>query len=551
MNLSSVDKKTLFREEAEEYQFEQKRTKSAGLKISAFWSGGGAILLAFGLYLATLPEGDVPTVLICMVPIGLAMMLYGLYGIFSSLIRGTKEVTCPNCQTKHAIFRKEHHYMCTECGTLLNMGTETEPSIEWIDCAYCGHQAAVSKDYGAYTCHNCGVKHRDADLGVRDWTAKCPNCQEVIPNEALYCINCEYILKPLPSYDMDWKIGKDAYGHYHFARMLLAAFPRKEVDLAAKMVKPASQSPWSEILSEVRTLLETLGELLRSLEVALQESELHTSVQKLSPWVDFLYARLLVLELSVFEWAQGPEKSKLKIRSYGNFFETFEKGPHIRARKRFENILGLETIRSAGGIGAWDDGMLVVSISETDATDPTKPTTFELVGYSSLEDEALRFAQWAVKNGFESALLDDFFERLEKAKQTEKELKKIETAASTVGSIPSTQHEGTVYMPATASEGDSIQPIKLKPVRVSKKSNRKVGWVITIFGIIFLVVGMFAFTPIILQLTNPEGVSYGKYEAIQAALLCSVPLLVIGLGTTVLGIIIIRRSRLSNNIIEN
>jgi ssDNA-binding Zn-finger/Zn-ribbon topoisomerase 1 len=396
MDTSLTPEKTLFQEEAEEYQEEQKRTKSTGLRDALYWVGFCTLGLVLIIIILRLFPEKTPAILMIMIPVCAAGILYGLYGIISSTISPTIQVTCPKCGTVHEIFKKERLYMCTDCGTLLNMGKDVDSPIEFVTCPYCDHQAAVSRDHGPLQCYNCGITHSPTTT-VHEWeTTKCPSCEELVPIEAFYCKHCGHLLKPLPSYEMDWKVGKDAHGHFHFARMLLATFPAKEAALAARLSSDELQSgqrPWTAALDEMRVLLESLGEVQKSLEEALQEPELRAPVEGLMPEIDFLYARLLALELKAIVWAKGPENQALRVKTYGpSYFEIFERGgPQIRARKRLELIPGLESLQSAGSISPWDDGHLVSTVRDqgaADYADPTKPSTYELVGYAGLQAEA-------------------------------------------------------------------------------------------------------------------------------------------------------------------
>ena len=151
MNTKLTTQKTLFREEVEEYQKEQKRTKSAGLQDGLLWAGvsAGSLLI---IALVRIISGSFPEIVLLVVPVMVIGLVIGLYRIIISLVRSEKQVTCPKCGTVHEIFNKERLYMCTECWTLLYMGEDSKLPIQFLNCAYCGNKAAVTKDHGPFVC---------------------------------------------------------------------------------------------------------------------------------------------------------------------------------------------------------------------------------------------------------------------------------------------------------------------------------------------------------------------------------------------------------------
>jgi len=128
MNTLKTAQKTLFREEAVEYQNEQKRTKSTSLKDGLLIVGitGGSLLF---FVLMRIILGGIPDIVILMFPVLVIGLLFGLYRIIISLVRSEKQVACPECGTKHEIFMKERLYMCPECWTLLHMGKDDKVPI--------------------------------------------------------------------------------------------------------------------------------------------------------------------------------------------------------------------------------------------------------------------------------------------------------------------------------------------------------------------------------------------------------------------------------------
>ncbi|NIM92136.1 MAG: hypothetical protein GTO18_00260 [Anaerolineales bacterium] len=547
METSSAIGKTLFREEAEEYQEEQKRTKSTGLKNALYWAGFSALGLVLTTIIFILFPEEIPALLILMIPVFAGGILYGLYGIISNAIRSTKEVTCPSCGAVHEIFKKERLYMCTDCGTLLNMGKDVETPIGFVSCPYCGHQAAVSKDHGPFHCYNCGVTRSSTEATVEIETTKCSSCDEIVPQEALYCKHCGQLLKPLPPYDMDWKVGKDANGHFQFARMLLATFPAKEAAIATMLTSGDPKSGgrrWTTPLNELRSLLERLGEVQRSLEVALQEQELRTSVEGLLPYIDILYGRLLLLELRTFMWAEGPEHHKLQVRAYGSYFEPFAKGPQILARKRLEKILGSESLQSAGSIGAWDDGYLVLATSEQPVEDPTKPATMELVGYSGLQAEAKRFAEWAKESGHTADLLDTFHGLQETTALRERGEQPVGATPAAAEKVETIKTAEPVTGPVASTSSTPVAPKVSRSPSGSAKSKRATVRVLVISGLSVLAFGICCLASLTaMMFSDPEGLEYSQLETFFRTLLCTSPFYLIGFVLLLAGFFVNRAQK--------
>jgi tetratricopeptide (TPR) repeat protein/predicted RNA-binding Zn-ribbon protein involved in translation (DUF1610 family) len=549
METSPTIGKTLFREEAEKYQEEQKRTKSAGLRDGLLFAGVSAISLII-ITLIRIISGGLPEAIVWLVvPVMVIMFVIGLYRIIISLVRSEKQVTCPKCGTVHEIFKKERLYMCTDCWTLLHMGEDGEAPIRFLNCAYCGNEAAVTSDHGAFVCPNCGVMRSSTATAV-DWkTTPCPNCEEVVPQEALYCIHCDQILKPLPTYDKDWEIGKDAHGHFHFARMLLATFPTSEAALETRFRTDNPRSgkhQWPDTFREMPPM-QTLGRAQRSLEEALQEPELRSLVEGLLPEIDVLYARLLVLEIKMILWAEGPDNVPLVVRAdhdKGTCLDIFHKGPHILARKRIENILGPESLQSIGSIGPWKDQSLVNTRMHFSKNYKGETSSSEeLSSYTSLITEAKRFAEWAKQNGYSADLLDTILELEEKISSRKKDGLPATAAPSVAEKREPVEKGKAATGEAATASSVSITSEMPRSTAEPAKPKRKWGCVLATCGSFILAVGLILVAMIGSYLLDPDSVGDDPAVVIARTAICVLPICLFGFALLVIGIRRLRGQR--------
>ena len=543
MNSPKAKPKTLFREEAEKYQKEQKRTKSTSLKDGLVIVGatGGSLL---ALTIIRIIFGWLPDIVILLFPVLVIGLLYGLYRIIISLVRSEKQVVCPECGTVHEIFKKERLYICPECWTLLHMGKDGEVPILFLNCAYCGHKAAITNDHGEFVCPNCGVT-RSSIAKAAEWkTTSCPKCEELVPQEALYCTHCDQILKPLPTYDKDWEVGKDAQGHFHFARMLLAKFSAEEAVLENRFNwdNPRSgKQPWPNTFLEMPPML-TLARAQRSLEEALQEPELSPLVGGLLPEIDVLYARLLVLEIKMIQWAEGPDKVALVVgadHEKGTCLDIFSQGPHILARKRIEKILGAKSLQSIGGIGRWKvqsliDTKIHTSVKYKDSK-PVESLSVELAGYAGLISEAKRFAEWTKKREGSEDLLVTILELEEHASDKKKgdpSAIEVPTGGGKVDPVEkimvATRTAAPAYSASTTSErpGSSVKP---------GKSKRGVGYVFVTCGSLMLILALILAAGLAFSILNYDSAVDNVGEDIGGIIICA-PIFGVGLGLLLFGI---------------
>lgn len=390
--------KTLFYQEAETYQNGLLRTKQAAVKDSL--KGLGIYLLAvivLVIVLVILGKNS-PALFKCAV-VGAPLLIGGMiiqFGI--RLVYPARAITCPRCKTHHSsIYKKEKVYMCTVCGSLLLLGKDANAMPQYSGCPYCGLQTAVTNDCAPFSCPNCGIVRRPNDVQIPGEMHPCPNCEQAVPKEAIYCVNCGGILRsdlpqpnvqwrrigqtfesfypsqerqkedPLLLYDQDWRIGKNAEGHLHFARVQLESI--------REGVKKTND------LAEVEALLLKLWDALISIEEVLQLSGLRASVEAIVPEIDETYAALLDCELSVI---QSSDLEKWYEEPVLNIFVA---EPHIIARGRVEEILD-RSLLTSGSIGRWEDKLVAVYFK------PDDDKKRQVTGFKRLKSEVTRFSAW-------------------------------------------------------------------------------------------------------------------------------------------------------------
>jgi DNA-directed RNA polymerase subunit RPC12/RpoP len=365
----NTENKTILSDQYDAYQYKQSRTKSTGIK-------GGVEKLGLSIL------GFIISVVVVRVsPDGLYGLL-GRLGTFASLfagvfflgsiivnsIRPTKMVQCPKCGVEHSIYRNVRKYMCTNCRNLLLLGEDAQAQPQFSICPYCGLQTAVTNDSDSFICSNCGLVRQLAESLVKSKTCSCPNCQQSVPDEVFYCKTCGNVLKSdLPTSvinDLDWKIGKDAEGHFYFSRILLTGL-REELSKTRN-------------LEEVLNLQTKLWFTLLSVEEVLQENQLRASVETLVPEIDIVFATLLESKLRLLQ-AEKPNKK----------YDTYALDPiateyYIPVRRRVERILG-DSLTSSGGIGKWDDELIDIEKEDKHS---------RIRSYKKLENEVARFAAW-------------------------------------------------------------------------------------------------------------------------------------------------------------
>jgi len=371
----NTERKTLFQVRANSYQKERERTKEAGIRESLTFLGSTVVGLIVSVILYYILRGGCG-VIIALIGIVLSSLFIVIGVIYTivSLVRPTKVVTCPRCGTEHRMYKSARKYMCANCWALLLLGKDPGVAPRLSACPYCGLQTAVTDDHGRFICPNCGIVREPTRIEGWAETQACPECNQTVPEGAIYCKSCGSILKsdfsqpvqgdPALAYDRDWEIGKDAVGHFYLSKALLKGI--------REGIRPGLD------IVEVQSLLDgKLRDALISLEEALQDSELRSSVESVLPEVDLTYAALLELKLSSLQALEPekvvPEGASMKIRAES----------HIRPRRSIENILGA-SLESSGSIGKWGENLVDFRLGVGSYVE----------SYERLKTEVARFVTW-------------------------------------------------------------------------------------------------------------------------------------------------------------
>jgi len=130
-------------------------------------------------------------------------------------------------------------------------------------------------------------------------------------------------------------------------------------------------------VAKVQSLLPKLEDALISVEEALQESELRSSVEAILPQMDLTYAALLESELRSVQALGSEVLAK-------DALNTLATEPHITARRRVEDIFEGSLV-SSGGIGKWGEKLVDVEQAEKHS---------RVRGYEKLKTEVARFVTW-------------------------------------------------------------------------------------------------------------------------------------------------------------
>jgi ssDNA-binding Zn-finger/Zn-ribbon topoisomerase 1 len=372
----STREKTLFKQEADDYQKSQERTKGQGTKSGLSALGIFVALLIIAVVAYLILGQDSSRAWAWQIGIGVVALLSVITFIqtIAALLRSTKTVTCPKCNVEHQIYKNVEKYVCTNCRSLLLMAKDGQTQPRLLACPYCGLQTSVADDYGRFLCPNCGIIRQSDDQTPPSMTSPCPSCHEPVPENAIYCEACGRILisdfskpvqaEPLLAYDRDWEIGKDATGHFHYARALLEA-TRNETEQAVD-------------LDKIQSVLRKLKKALISVEEALQESILRPAVEALVPEIDRTYAHLLRVESSLVA-LQAIDPRGFEGSSY-----ILTDEPHVTARRRMENILG-DSLMTSGGIGRWAGNLVEIQ---------TENEVQRITNFDRLLQERERFDTW-------------------------------------------------------------------------------------------------------------------------------------------------------------
>ncbi len=372
--------KTLFQQKAEEYREKQDSTKEEGLRSALGILGISLAAVVGGIVLFPLMWAVKKLLALAVIMVIIGGTIGTVGGIIFTVVAfvsPSKLVTCPICRTEHRIYKSIRKYICASCRVLLLLGNDSRLIPHLSTCPYCELQTAVSDDHGRFLCPNCGIIRQPSGTDIGE-TKTCPECKNIVPKESIYCKFCENILKsnfaqptegdPLLAYDEYWKIGKDATGHFYFAKALLKLI-QERIDMVEK-------TKFSLRVAEVQLLLSKLTDSLMSLEEALQEPNLRSSVAAFLPEVDLTYTDLLKSELRGVQSRTTFPKEALPI---------LVNEPHITARERIENIFA-DSLESFGSIGKWNGKLVDVEKREDDI--------LIIHGYQRLEAEVNRFTEW-------------------------------------------------------------------------------------------------------------------------------------------------------------
>ena len=391
--------RTLFAERTLAYQENQTRTKGDVL-------GTGLGILAIGL-LVTVACGvglflvGGFWVFILGTLIGIVLIVVAPVVLLVGALSPTKKVSCPSCRAEHRVLRSTQKYICPKCLELLRLGKGPVCHMAFVTCPYCDHKAAVSEDHGLFVCSNCGLLCTSNGDRQSTEDTNCPTCGRVVPEEALYCVSCDSTLKtglPAPpsedpglAYDEDWVAGKDAVGHFHFARVLLE-------QIRAETPCPPSTRHEESPIRQIEKALLSLGQVAA-------DPNTRPRCLVILPDVDQVYARVLRWELDVAEIRLSAKELTPVIKEVIEViaYEIPTDEQHISARRQLETLLG-DAVRSTGSIGKWSDKLLVWRKEQTTKSSISVFMTqdvdfYVLAGCEGLRNEVTRFSQWLKSRG--------------------------------------------------------------------------------------------------------------------------------------------------------
>ena len=290
----------------------------------------------------------------------------------------TKSISCPKCGSPHRILKSAKRYICGKCESLLLLGKNVAMTPKHSACTYCDMRTPITEDYGDFFCPNCGIKRVSNSTQGDKPTTSCKKCEKSIPVDAIYCLGCDSITrnifptrKPLPEYDKFWKIGKDASGHFFYAKAILSS------------IKEALSASDNEELDKLKFFLTSFEEALMSVEVSMEETQLRPKVYKFLPELDHVYGEVLSFELRLFQSADS-EKQYPK-----RGLQLLVEEPHIIARRRIENTLG-SSLEAHGCVGKWDDELITVLTHSDKKYHVVK-------SYDRLREEVARFDKWELQ----------------------------------------------------------------------------------------------------------------------------------------------------------
>lgn len=398
------ERRTLFRKNARKHQV----GRNKGIAVT-----GSVTFVILGIVAALLGPIVIPFLLV-RVP-GLAGVYFataedspnaviGFWIVFRALViaipvgmviyyamKPAKVVSCPKCGSMFRIFKAETKSMCPHCYLLILMGNSAGMAPRISTCAYCGLQTGVTEDHGTFLCSNCGISREPSGNIVIETTVSCPTCAKVVSTEAIYCIGCYNILKNvfsdrklLTGYDKDWEIGKDARGHFYYAKAIVNS------------IQQAVNAEGEKEIGDVEFWLTCLATALISMEECLSEPDIRRLDESLLSEVDRTYGDVLDRELRLL---QNSDATKEYPK---DGLQTLIDEPHLPPRRRVEEMLG-ESLESVGSIGTWTDKLLDVQIATKESIMHGTQKYRSVKSYDRLLQEADRFAAWRSQAGSQAA----------------------------------------------------------------------------------------------------------------------------------------------------
>ncbi len=230
-----------------------------------------------------------------------------------------------------------------------------------------------------FLCPNCGV-FRLSGAAPATQSSSCAGCGSSVTDQALYCSSCGATTRDIFAgarlegrasvekhltkigFDPDWVAGKNAIGHFQFAKAMLAS---------------ARQSTGSLLdLPGVEASLVIVEHAMASLEEALISGDYRNAAKLLLIDLDHVYGALLARSIPFLESSAA-----------GLFPPTdcvFEDEPFLKARASLERTLGQE-VRSYGGVGLWERRLVDIQFRSGQRT---------ITAFDRLAAEAARFQNW-------------------------------------------------------------------------------------------------------------------------------------------------------------
>jgi hypothetical protein len=388
---------SLLREELLRYQNNQDRTMESalGTAVGMFLFGVAAVVIP----LLGLRIRDYWVFYLVLI-VGALFTVIGLIATIVALVRPTKRVRCPSCKAAHTIFRAVREYICPSCCELLRVGESSYCEPASVTCSYCSHKTAVSRDHGSFPCSDCGIFLTPEGRFSSSAVDSCPECNAQVPQGALFCIECDALFERQYLYpakeddrgahDEDWVAGKDARGHFQYARALL-----KQVE---------KETPCPPTVEHPESPLITLKKALLSLGEAAADSTLKAQCVVVLPEVDEVYASVLRWELdatdALFEANNEPDQvydpaaARVLVSEIIKVWE-----PHLAAREQLETILSDE-LEASGSIGTWSRGLIEYGEQEVSRYSVYMKEKVKVPQKNDkLREEFQRFSGWIEERG--------------------------------------------------------------------------------------------------------------------------------------------------------